>query len=94
MLRTRAGAYSLRKIAVASPTGRAMMQAPAVTSKVPTTRGQTPKRWGVNRGVHLVSPKKSAMGTSRKKSTVSVARMTIMPTVVPMDTRPHISRMP
>ena len=61
-------------VAVANPTGRAIKQAPAVTSRVPDIRGRTPKWASANRGVHWVSVKKSRMDTSPKKLTVSESR--------------------
>ncbi len=53
--------------------GSATIIAIVETSIVPMTSGSTPKRLLAKSGVHSVPKRKSPIGTSRKKPTVSIA---------------------
>ena len=57
------------------------------TSIVPTTRGITPNLGLAKSGVHSVPVRNSASGTWRRNSHVSTASTTMIPTVVPMESR-------
>src|SRR5688572_19280123 len=59
----------------------------AETSTVPVTSGRTPNRGVAKRGVHSVPNRKSVMGTSRRNANVSTASTTMMPAVVPIESR-------
>ena len=91
-LRSQEGAYSLRKIAVMSPTGMAKSAANAATNRVPARSGRIPKCAGLKAGVHLVSVKYSQMDTTRKNPTVSSRRVAIIPNVVSIDANAQRNR--
>src|ERR671912_2742052 len=74
-------------MALSNPIGSATSIAMLDTRTVPATSGRTPKLGVANRGVHSVPNRKSVSGTSRRKANVSTARTTIMPAVVPMESR-------
>ena len=90
--RTLSGAYSERKIAVATPTGIATMAAIPATSRVPAARGRTPYDWGLSIGDHRAPRRKSQMGISMKNPHAWESRLTTMPIVVKMDTMAHAKK--
>ena len=85
MLRRRAGANSLRKMAVSKPIGTATTMATSATTMVPLTSGRTPKLLEAKRGVQRVPVRKSTIGTSPKNWMVSPRRVMTIPVVVRME---------
>src|SRR5215208_7073153 len=81
--RKRIGAYSLRQMAVSSPTGSATLMAIRVAISVPYTSGRTPK--SPCGGAHFVEVKNSTGETSRKKREVSSKSTITIPNVVKID---------
>ncbi len=75
-----------------SPAGTATAMAMAETSVVPSSSGSTPNFWFEKSGVHSVPVRNSRIGTSRKNANVSTASTTMMPAVVPTETRAHRNR--
>ena len=92
--RTRAGAYSLRKIALMSPMGTATTMAINATTRVPLTSGNTPNDFDANSGVQRVPVRKSTIGTSRKNASASPNSVKMMPAVVRIETAAHKNRTP
>src|SRR5262245_3178790 len=62
------------------------------TSVVPATSGRTPKRGTAKSGVHSVPVRNSTIDTSRRNDTVSIVSTTMMPIVVPIDSRAQRKR--
>jgi hypothetical protein len=71
-LRTREGAYSLRKTAESSPIGTANTRAHRLVLRVPMTMLSTPKVASAWFGAHVSNEKKSRGETDLKKSSVGV----------------------
>ena len=61
---------------------------------VPQTRAQTPNCFSANSADHLVEPKKSRKGTSRKNSTVSKIKTSTMPIVTKAESVAVTNRAP
>src|SRR5215208_6208246 len=81
--RKRIEAYSLRQMAVSSPTGSATLMAIRVAISVPYTSGRTPK--SPCGGAHFVEVKNSTGETSRKKREVSSKSTITIPNVVKIE---------
>ena len=94
ILRVRWAAYSLRYMAMHSPTGKATAIAIRLAIRVAVTKGQMPKR--PMAGCHSVPPKNFSRFTSSlaKNNSDSRPRTMTMPTVVRIDIAPHRNRNP
>jgi len=93
-LRAFVDAYSLRKIALPSPSGTAMAADMIATIIVPTKSGSTPKLSGdigLDNGRHVVPVKKFIIDTSglRKNPIVSLNNEIIMPIVTRIEKKPQ-----